>query len=143
MAETHSIDLLAHGLLNQFTSLQNLEVQLTELLSKQKEMLEKGFHELEVSIDPSDAEIAEVSLMVRSHSRAFSSLAHPSQLQMKKMNLYRVKLKTLRSDMLYIFQRITELKRKSLELQSLKADEKAEKVKRYDFEEGLIAKSKK
>lgn len=62
---------------------------------------------------------------------------------MKKMNLYRVKLKTLRSDMLYIFQRITELKKKSLELQSMKVDEKAEKVKRYDFEEGLIAKSKK
>lgn len=62
---------------------------------------------------------------------------------MKKMNLYRIKLKTLRSDMLYIFQRITEIKRKSLELQSMKVDEKAEKVKRYDFEEGLIARSKK
>lgn len=69
MAETRNeatpIDLLAHGLLNQFKSLQNLEVQLTELLSKQNEMLEKGFHELEVKIDPSNAEIMEVSLMVR------------------------------------------------------------------------------
>lgn len=74
MAETGPIDLLAHGLLNQFTSLQNLEVQLTELLSKQKEMLEKGFHELEVSIDPTDEEIAEVSLMVSGLSLVFCNL---------------------------------------------------------------------
>lgn len=56
------------------------------------------------------------------------------------MNLYRLKLKQLRSDMLYIHSRCTELKRKSLAIQSTKADEHAEKMRCRDYEEGLIAK---
>lgn len=61
---------------------------------------------------------------------------------MKKMNFYRLKLKKIRSDMLYIHQRVTELKKRALEMQEIKVNEKAEKVKRYDYEAGLIAKSK-
>lgn len=60
---------------------------------------------------------------------------------MRKMNLYRLKIKQLRSDMLYIHQRVTKLKKKSLEIQTRKAEERVEKIKRYDYEQGLIAKS--
>lgn len=45
--------------------------------------------------------------------------------------------------MLYIHQRVTELKRRALEIQAIKVEEKAEKIKRYDYEEGLIGKLKK
>lgn len=62
---------------------------------------------------------------------------------MKKINLYRLKLKHLRSEMLYIHQRVTELCRRALEIQAIKVDEKAKKVERYNFESGLVAKSKK
>ena len=61
---------------------------------------------------------------------------------MKKMNFYRLKLKSLRSEMLYIHQRVTELKKRSLEIQATKVEIKAEKVKRYDYESGLIGKLK-
>lgn len=61
---------------------------------------------------------------------------------MKKMNLYRLKLRNLRCEMLYIHQRAEILKKKCLNIQSMKADEKAAKVRGIDYEEGLIAKYK-
>lgn len=57
---------------------------------------------------------------------------------MQQINCYRLKVKNLRSEMLYIHQRVTELKRKSLQIQTMKVDEKAEKVKRLHYETELI-----
>lgn len=57
------VDLLSNGLLDQFTSLKDLEKQLTQLLSKQCEMLENDFNEL--NHYKTDEQLAEISLMVR------------------------------------------------------------------------------
>lgn len=57
------------------------------------------------------------------------------------MNLYRLKINQLRSEMLYIHQRVKKLKEKSLEIQNYKAEERIDRIKRYDYEQGLIAKS--
>lgn len=57
------VDLLSNGLLDQFTSLKDLEKQLSQLLSKQCEMLENDFKEL--NHYQTDQQLAEISLMVR------------------------------------------------------------------------------
>ena len=62
--------------------------------------------------------------------------------QMKKMNLYRKKLKKIRSDMLYIAQATGKLKQKAMDIQSCKVLQKAMKVQNYDYEKSLIAKTK-
>lgn len=61
---------------------------------------------------------------------------------MKKMNLYRMKLKKIRSDMLYIRSTSKNILKKAIDLQNVKVDQKAEKIKRFDYEISLIAKSK-
>jgi hypothetical protein len=45
--------------------------------------------------------------------------------------------------MLYIHQRSEVLKRKSLDIQAFKADEKIARIRTIDYEEGLIAKQNK
>lgn len=62
---------------------------------------------------------------------------------MKKMNLYRMKLKNIRAEMLYIAQRVSILKKKAIVIQERQVEKMAEKVRQYDYEEGLIAKTKK
>jgi len=61
---------------------------------------------------------------------------------MKQMNHYRLKIKTIRSDMLYIHQRVTDLKKRACNIQAYKAEEKAEQIRKHDYEQGLIGKSK-
>lgn len=137
----NSIDLLARGLLDQFASLKELEQALIQLLGKQHDMLGKDIDEL--NYYQNYEQIEEISLMVWVHHSLESLKQLLVLFQMKKMNLYRLKIKQLRSEMLYIHQRVSQLRKKSLEIQTFKAEEKAEKIKRYDYEQGLIAKSKK
>ncbi|CRL00035.1 CLUMA_CG013323, isoform A [Clunio marinus] len=123
--DSQTVDKLATGLLNEFISLNKLEVKLSKLLDKQNDMLNHKLDDLKsIYIQHSDEEIAEVSFM------------------MKKIAIYRTKVKNLRSDMLYICQRVAELKKKSIEIQTLKVEQKAERVKRCDYEVGLIPKKK-
>jgi len=116
-----SIDLLVRGLLDQFSSLRSLEDLITNLTIKQDEVLKTLIQQNDMFSGNTETEIS---------------------LMMKKMNFYRLKLKKIRSEMLYIHQRVTELKRRALEMQEIKVNEMAEKVKRYDYEASLIAKSK-
>lgn len=60
MSET-SIKLLSDGLLNQFSSLQEIEQMLTQLLEKQNQILEKDIKELDFY---QDEQLQEISLMV-------------------------------------------------------------------------------
>lgn len=62
---------------------------------------------------------------------------------MKKLNLYRMKLMRIKSDMLYIRSASQTVVQKAIQIQDIKVNEKAERVKRHDYEVGLIAKSKK
>lgn len=64
-------------------------------------------------------------------------------LMMKKMAIYRVKIKRLNSSLLYIHKRVQQLKKKAIEMQEFKVNQKADRVRRYDYEMGLIARSKK
>lgn len=67
-----TISQLAVGLLDQFSSLKELEHALAQLLSKQTEMLDKGIRELDHY--QSGEEIAEISLMVLFLLRLFLEL---------------------------------------------------------------------
>lgn len=135
-----SVEKLADGLLNQFTSLKSLETMLSQMLEKQADLL-SGLQETNEFGD----EIPEVGLMVRDGSRCGCAVTSRSTLpfQMKKMNLYRLKLKSIRAEMLYIAQRVSILKKKAICIQERQVDKMAEKVRQYDYEEGLIAKTKK
>lgn len=62
MMDNNSLEQLTLGLLDQFSSLKELEAALTELLRKQSEILGKSLQELDYY--QSDEEIAEISLMV-------------------------------------------------------------------------------
>lgn len=62
MSTEQSVDLLAQGLLSQFTSLKELEAMLTELIRKQEELL--GSDLIESQDFQSSEEAKEVSLMV-------------------------------------------------------------------------------
>ena len=53
-----------------------------------------------------------------------------------------MKLKKIKSDMLYIRSSTQSLLQKSIDLQNIKVNQKAEQVRRFDYEIGLIAKSK-
>jgi hypothetical protein len=57
---------------------------------------------------------------------------------MKKLNLY----KMIKSDMMYIHSTTQSLLGKAIEMQDAKVYQKAERVKRYDYEVGLIARAK-
>lgn len=59
----NSLDLLAVGFLQQFSSLKDLEDKLEQLLNKQNEMLDKDIREL--NIYHSDEQIAEVLGLVK------------------------------------------------------------------------------
>lgn len=59
----NSLDLLAAGFLQQFSSLKDLEDKLEQLLNKQNEMLDKDIREL--NIYHSDEQIAEVLGLVK------------------------------------------------------------------------------
>lgn len=59
--------------------------------------------------------------------------------QMQKMNVYRMKMKQIRSDMMYIAQRLGKLKEKSFLIQDYKVNQKALKVSQCHFEQNLIA----
>lgn len=136
--EKQPVDKLADGLLDQFQSLKKLETMLSQMLEKQIQLL-NGIKELNEFGD----EISEVSMMVSfSVFEAQPASSIPS-FQMKKMNLYRVKLKNIRAEMLYIAQRVSILKKKAILIQERQVEKMAEKVRQYDYEEGLIAKTKK
>lgn len=59
---------------------------------------------------------------------------------MKKLNLYRMKLKKIKSDMLYIRSTSQSLLQKAIEIQDVKVNQKADRIKKFDYEIGLIAK---
>lgn len=61
---------------------------------------------------------------------------------MKKLNLYRLKLKKIKSEMLYIRSTSQSLLQKSIAMQNIKVNEKAERVKRMDYEINLVGRSK-
>lgn len=64
-------------------------------------------------------------------------------LMMKKMSIYRVKIKRLNSSLLYIHKRVQQLKKKAIEMQEFKVNQKADRVRKYDWEMSLIARAKK
>lgn len=138
-----SINLLSEGLLEQFSSLKSLEETLTQLLTKQSEQLNS--YVMKLNFYTSDQEIAEISLMVK--CRVMSSdlkfIKNCYLLQMKKMNLYRLKLRSIKSDMLYIHQRVTELKNTALEIQSHKVEQKANKEQLIHYETALVRQTNK
>lgn len=130
---------LTNGFLNQFTSLRHLEEALINVIAKQDQILNQENFQLN-SLD----EIAEISLMVLNLYFNDSLLSYFNffLFQMKKMNLYRQKLKQIRSDMLYIAKLTEKLRQKAMNIQSCKVLQKAMKVQNYDYEKSLIAKSK-
>lgn len=61
---------------------------------------------------------------------------------MKKLNLYRMKLKKIKSEMLYIKSTSQSLLQKAIEIQDIKVNEKAERVRRMDYEISLVGRPK-
>jgi len=53
-----------------------------------------------------------------------------------------MKLKKIKSDMMYIRSSTQSLLQKAIDIQNIKVNQKAEQVRRFDYEIGLIAKSK-
>jgi len=117
------INFLSEGFLNQFSCLKDLEEALTQLLAKQSQLENELKNLNNMQKDQIQAEIAEVSLTMR------------------KMKLYLNKVRGLRSDMLYICQRVTELKKRAIEIQAFKVEEKAAKEQKLHNEAALINKA--
>lgn len=63
MSNHNSNEMLVHGLLNQFSSLRDLEETITNLTIKQDELLGKSIRELDYY--QSNEELAEINLMVK------------------------------------------------------------------------------
>lgn len=61
---------------------------------------------------------------------------------MKKMKLYWMKLKKIKSEMLYIRSTSQSLLQKSITMQDAKVNEKAERVRRIDYEVSLVGRPK-
>ena len=53
-----------------------------------------------------------------------------------------MKLKKIKSDMLYIRSTSQTLLKKTIDMQEFKVNEKAERIKRCDYEIGLVGKTK-
>ncbi|CAG9810655.1 unnamed protein product [Chironomus riparius] len=115
------IDALSVGLLSEFNCLKDLETQLEQLVNNQQGLIEN---------------ITSMNIAYTHNQELMEA-----QLMMKKMNLYRMKLKKIKSDMLYIKSSTQSLLQKSIDLQNIKVNQKAEQVRRFDYEIGLIAKS--
>ncbi|CAO1299349.1 unnamed protein product [Diamesa tonsa] len=122
-ASSKSTELLADGLLENFApDLKNMQLHLNELIMKQNIVYQDLLRLKDFQFDEN---LLEVSLM------------------MKKMGIYRVKIKRLNSSLLYIHKRVQQLKKKAIEMQEFKVNQKADRVRRYDYEMGLIARTKK
>ncbi|KAL7012136.1 hypothetical protein ACKWTF_014651 [Chironomus riparius] len=115
------IDALSVGFLSEFNCLKELETQLEQIVNNQQGLIEN---------------ITSMNIAYTHNQELMEA-----QLMMKKMNLYRMKLKKIKSDMLYIRSSTQSLLQKSIDLQNIKVNQKAEQVRRFDYEIGLIAKS--
>lgn len=133
------IDLLATGLLQEFTSLKEMKVQLAEIENNQKNLLE-NIVQLNENFTQNE-DIQEVQLMVRKRKK-FNFLIISKIFQMRKLKLYFMKLKRIKSDMLYIKSTTHQLLQKSIEMQEIKVNEKAEKIKKIDYEMSLVGRPK-
>jgi hypothetical protein len=61
---------------------------------------------------------------------------------MKKLNLYRLKLKKIKSEMLYIRSTSQSLLQKAIDMQDVKVNEKAERIRKIDYEVSLVGRPK-
>ncbi|KAG5667106.1 hypothetical protein PVAND_015105 [Polypedilum vanderplanki] len=113
------IDKVSIGLLEEFTGLKDLEEQLKMIVINQQNLLQNMASLNDFYSQNED--LQEVQLM------------------MKKLNLYRMKLKKIRSDMLYIRSTSKNLLQKAINIQDIKVNQKADRVKNYDYEISLIA----
>ncbi|CAO1370527.1 unnamed protein product [Diamesa serratosioi] len=122
-ASSKSTELLADGLLENFApDLKRMQSHLSDLIIKQNIVYQELLRLKDFQFDEN---LLEVSLM------------------MKKMAIYRVKIKRLNSSLLYIHKRVQQLKKKAIEMQEFKVNQKADRVRRYDWEMSLIARAKK
>lgn len=142
-ASSKSTELLADGLLENFApDLKRMQTHLSDLMYVNvllifflKTFLIYHIYRIKQNIVYQD--------LLRLKDFQFDENLLEVSLMMKKMGIYRVKIKRLNSSLLYIHKRVQQLKKKAIEMQEFKVNQKADRVRRYDYEMGLIARTKK